>query len=256
MLRLLSAQPGASFLQDERGVRFLNPSMSPPSVVMMTRWPAADAEQYIDDELHRFEEHGAPVDWLLFPPSSPADMPLRLQQRGLAPGSTRWMLARLTALPPPLPMPSEFRIEVAESPAAMQVWSQVSAAGFGVSEAIGQRYHDAYVSRPRSCENVELRLHYIGYLGEFPVSSSTLVLAGGIAGIYDVSTVPEHRRKGYGSCLTRVGLEDAARRGYRYAGLNSSDLGYSVYQSLGFNVEFAIPEYRWEPRPAETRAAP
>ena len=82
-----------------------------------------------------------------------------------------------------------------------------------------------------------------------------LLLAGGIACIWDVSTVPEHRGKGYGSCLTRVGLEDARRKGYRYASLNSSDLGYPVYRSLGFNVEFAIPEYRWEPRRAETRAA-
>ena len=138
--------------------------------------------------------------------------------------------------------------EVAESPLAMDAWRRASAAGFGVSEATGQRYHDAYVGQPLGSENVELRRHYVGYLKDVPVSSSTLLLAGGIACMWDVSTLPEHRRKGYGACLTRVGLDDARRKGYRYASLNASSLGYSLYRSLGFNVECAIPEYRWPPR--------
>jgi ribosomal protein S18 acetylase RimI-like enzyme len=248
ILRLFSGQPGACFVQDDGGVRFLNRNEPPPSMVLMTRWPAAEVEDYLDAELRRCEEYGMPVDWYLFPPSSPADMPLRLQQRGLVPGSTPWLLTDLMTLPSPPSMPPNFRIEVAESPLAMDDWRRASAAGFGVSEATGQRYHDAYVGRPRNSENVELRRHYVGSLEDVPVSSSTLLLAGGIACMWDVSTMPEHRRKGYGACLTRVGLDDARRKGYRYASLNASALGYSVYRSLGFNVECAIPEYRWTPR--------
>ena len=66
--------------------------------------------------------------------------------------------------------------------------------------------------------------------------------------MWDVSTLPEHRRKGYGSWLTRAGLDDARRKGYRYASLNSSLMGYSVYRSLGFDVECEVPEYHWTPR--------
>jgi len=157
------------------------------------------------------------VDWYLFLPRSPADLPRRLQHRGLVPGSTRWLLTELATLPSPPSMPPSFRIEVAESSLAMDAWRGASAAGFGVSEAAGQRYHDVYVGQPRSSENVELRRHHVGYLKDVPVSSSTLLLAGGIACMWDVSTVPEHRRKGYGACLTRVGLDDARRKGYRYA---------------------------------------
>jgi ribosomal protein S18 acetylase RimI-like enzyme len=248
ILRLFSGQPGAWFYQDDRGVRFLNRNLPPESMVLMTRWPAADVEDYIGAELRRFEEYGVAVDWYLFPPSSPTDLPVRLQQRGLVPGSTRWLLTELATLPSPPSMPSNFRLEVAESSLSMDAWRRASAAGFGMSEASAQRYHDAYVGQPRSSENVELRIHYVGYVNDVPVSSSTLLLAGGIACMWDVSTAPEHRRKGYGSCLTRVGLDDARRKGYRYASLNSSSRGYSVYRSLGFNVEFAIPEYHWTPR--------
>jgi ribosomal protein S18 acetylase RimI-like enzyme len=248
ILRLFAGQPGAWFFQDDRGVRFLNRNVPPESMVLMTRWPAAEVEEYLDAELRRFEEYGIPVDWYLFPPSAPPDLPLRLQQRGLVPGSTPWLLIDLRTLPSPPAMPPNFRIEAAESPLAMDAWRRASAAGFGVSEATGQGYHDAYVGQPRSSENVELRLHYVGYLNDVPVCSSTLLLAGGIACMWDVSTVPEHRRTGYGACLTRVGLDEVRRRGYRYASLNSSALGYSLYRSLGFNVEFAVPEYHWTPR--------
>src|SRR5262249_51491061 len=145
-------------------------------------------------------------------------------------------------LPSPAPMPQNFRIEVADSPLSMDAWRRALTAGFGFSEAAGQRYHDAYIGQPRSSANVERRIEYVGYFEDVPVSSSMLLLAGGIACIWDVATVPEHRRKGYGACITRAGLDDARRRGYRYASLNSSDLGYPVYRSLGFNVEFCIPE--------------
>jgi hypothetical protein len=47
-LRLFSGQPGACFLEDDRGVRFLNRIAPPDSLVLMTRWPAAEAEECID----------------------------------------------------------------------------------------------------------------------------------------------------------------------------------------------------------------
>jgi ribosomal protein S18 acetylase RimI-like enzyme len=222
--------------------------------VMMTRWPADAVEALLDAEIRRFEEYGVRVDWYLFPPSSPADMPRRLQQRGLAPASTRWLLTELATLPSPPSLPPDLRIEIAASALAMDAWRRASAAGFGVNEATGQRYHDAYVGQPRSSENVELRIHYVGYLNDVPVSSSTLLLAGGIACMWDVSTVPEHRRNGYGACLTRAGLDDARRRGYRYASLNSSSAGYAMYRSLGFNIEVEIPEYHWTPQRERERA--
>ena len=65
ILRLFSGQPGACFVQDERGVRFLNRNVPPESMVLMTRWPAAAVENYLDAELRRFEEYGVPVDWYL-----------------------------------------------------------------------------------------------------------------------------------------------------------------------------------------------
>lgn len=253
LLRLFAGQPGMSFVEaegplpDDGGVRFLNLQSPPESNVLRTRWPTDGVEERIEAEIRCFEAAGVGVDWLLFPPVSPADLPERLEARGLARGSTRWLLADLTALPEPPPVPEGLSIVAAETPAEMAVWRQATTAGFGVSEAVGQRFHDAYVSGPRESNRVALRRHYVGMVEGVPVSSSMLLLAAGIACIWDVSTPPEYRRKGYGSCLTRAALEDARRMGYRYASLNSSNLGYSMYCALGFTTEFAITELCWSP---------
>ena len=94
----------------------------------------------------------------------------------------------------------------------------------------------------------------VGWVDAGGAVLAACLLAGGIACMWDVSTVPEHRRNGYGACLTRAGLDDAKRRGYRYASLNSSSAGYAMYRSLGFNVEVEIPEYHWTPQRERERA--
>jgi ribosomal protein S18 acetylase RimI-like enzyme len=55
-----------------------------------------------------------------------------------------------------------------------------------------------------------------------------------VAGIYDVATLPEARGRGIGSTLTLVPLLDARRVGYRTGVLQSSEMGYEVYQKMGF----------------------
>jgi GNAT superfamily N-acetyltransferase len=66
------------------------------------------------------------------------------------------------------------------------------------------------------------------------VATSLLYLADGLAGIYCVATLPEHRGKGLGAYATAEALRAAQRLGYEIAILQSSPMGHSVYRSLGF----------------------
>jgi len=88
--------------------------------------------------------------------------------------------------------------------------------------------------------------HYVGYLGDAAVTSSTLLLAGGISGIYDVSTVPSVRRMGLGVAITLAGLRAAQERGYRYAVLQASEEGHALYEKLGFAELYHEVNYRWQ----------
>jgi ribosomal protein S18 acetylase RimI-like enzyme len=104
-------------------------------------------------------------------------------------------------------------------------------------------YYDAYARHgygPGACS-----LHYTGYLGDLPVTSGTLLDAGGSATIYDVSTPPAFRRQGFGGALTHFLMGEIRRRGYAETWIWSSDLGQTVYQKLGYiDIDFGLREYK------------
>ena len=54
-------------------------------------------------------------------------------------------------------------------------------------------------------------------------------------------------RQIYGAALVHVLIEEARRAGCSHASLNSSPVGRAMYRSLGFDLEVAIPEFRWAP---------
>jgi ribosomal protein S18 acetylase RimI-like enzyme len=86
------------------------------------------------------------------------------------------------------------------------------------------------------------------YLGRFngePVAASTLACAAGVAGIYNVVTLPAARGRGIGSAMTLAPLRDARAIGYRVGVLQSSALGVSVYRRIGFQSYCTIERYRW-----------
>jgi GNAT superfamily N-acetyltransferase len=58
----------------------------------------------------------------------------------------------------------------------------------------------------------------------------------GVAGIYHVGVVPQARNKGIGKAVTLAACLHARDMGYRYAVLNSTDIGKPAYRRLGFRT--------------------
>lgn len=102
-------------------------------------------------------------------------------------------------------------------------------------------YHTSATCRP-----------YLALRNGEPVGTSLLLLGGGMAGIYCVTTLEKARRMGIGRASTMATLWDARRIGYRFATLQSSQMGYKIYQDLGFQevctfALYTLPATTWSP---------
>jgi ribosomal protein S18 acetylase RimI-like enzyme len=76
--------------------------------------------------------------------------------------------------------------------------------------------------------------NYLAYLEGTPIAGCSVGYGAGVAGIYNVGTLPSARGRGIGRAITLRGLLDARARGYKVGVLEASGMGYNVYKQLGF----------------------
>jgi GNAT superfamily N-acetyltransferase len=75
---------------------------------------------------------------------------------------------------------------------------------------------------------------FVGYVSGVPAATARLVCFGAVAEITGVVTVPEYRRRGYGTALTWAAVAEGAARACTATTLTASPLGYPVYVRMGF----------------------
>ncbi|AYG04669.1 GNAT family N-acetyltransferase [Gryllotalpicola protaetiae] len=78
--------------------------------------------------------------------------------------------------------------------------------------------------------------YFVGEVEGEPVATALGLMLEDHVGIFDVATLPEYRRRGFGAALTAAVIDDAMDRGAGWAWLQSSPAGFGVYESLGFRT--------------------
>lgn len=87
--------------------------------------------------------------------------------------------------------------------------------------------------------------------GVLAASATALTYGKDLAWIGLVLTLPEYRKRGFGRLLMLRALEFLESRGVAHTALDATDMGYPLYESLGFVTETIVE--RWE-RPARQEA--
>ncbi len=87
-------------------------------------------------------------------------------------------------------------------------------------------------------------LGYVGYRQDEPVSTAAVVVGGGVAGVYNVATLPGFQRRGYGESVMRHALEEVRReQGISRSILQSTPAGYRLYERMGYRPITTVAVY-------------
>lgn len=98
----------------------------------------------------------------------------------------------------------------------------------------GESFRELNAKLPHG-ENTAFR-HYVGYYQDQPVSAATLFVNGETAMIHNIATIPGFRKRGFGSAITLKVMQEAKHLGVKFCFLDSSNIGLTIYQKLGFKI--------------------
>lgn len=188
--------------------------------------PVDDPDQVVADAIAFMAEHGVP--WMLWVRDGVDDALLDAARRaGLtdADGPPGMALPSIGDVPPP---PDGLEVWLVEDRAGIETARDVLTRGFGMpAEVSDVMVTEALVAD----ERIGI---VVGSVDGTPVSSALVSVTGTTAGVYNVATPPEFRRRGYGAAVTWAAIEEGARRGCDHSVLQASEMGAPVYRAMGF----------------------
>ncbi len=210
---------------------------------MCARLPPEEIDNTVQSIIAQAKSRNVPLLWWTGPQTSPADLGKCLERYGFVNEDNMPRMAIvLASLKENLPTPAGFHVQRVKDDVTLKLWSQVCGAGFGMPDFAAEGFYD-FISHA-GLETVQV---YLGWLDEKPVATSLQSLAAGVAGIYNVATLPEARRQGIGAVMTAFPLCEARAMGYKAGILGASEMGVGVYRSLGFQEYCQIGQYVWSP---------
>ncbi len=247
LLAWYSSWPGGEVRRDEdlqltsSGVRFRAINV----VALANLSPAATAGR-IDEAIAWMRVRTDRWRWLVGLTSRPLDLEERLLAAGLIQvgnslGMALDLVAWRTSAGALAPAPAGVTVELVSDEPALARWRDVQQRGLGLDNEATEAWWLAH--RRLGFDPASPLLNWVASVDGEPVAAAALFLGAGVAGIYNVCTVPEARRRGIGAAVTAAALREAASRRLRVAVLGSSEMGYPVYRRLGFQEVSRLRSY-------------
>lgn len=184
---------------------------------------AQNAGSILDEIMLYYQQHptrGAGC-WSL-DPVQPADLGVKLLARGFQPGwRPQWMAKDLNIITDHL-IPDGVEIR-ADSHTHIHTIYGLPYSGL----------NDGGVNQPILNAFPENTQRFLAFLNGKIVAQAAVLLAEGVAGIYNVGVIPSARNNGIGKAIVLAACNFAHAAGYNYAVLNAT--GRRMYQQAGFS---------------------
>ena len=134
----------------------------------------------------------------------------------------------LNPIPSILPSaPSGLRVSRVTS-ATVDDYAEVLSAGFAIPREIADALLGPWLFGEAD------RAGFLGTIDAKAIGSAALFRSDGVAGVYNIATVPQSRSSGVGTAMTCAAIAAGRKAGSDCAILQASQQGEPVYQRMGF----------------------
>jgi GNAT superfamily N-acetyltransferase len=206
-------------------------------VVVWADFEPATVEQRLDQLIAAFDARRTSVIWWYVPDHRPRDLRDRLERRSFhLRDDTTGMAMDLAELPDAVPAPDGVDVVEVDDPEAIARYVDVIIRSMAIDHPTVPA--DAAVVR---ADHIRSRLgedplsrRFVALLDGEPVATSRLSMAGGVAGLYTMVTLPHAQRRGIGFAMAHRAMAAGRDAGMRLGALQATAMGYPIYRKLGF----------------------
>jgi ribosomal protein S18 acetylase RimI-like enzyme len=207
------------------------------NIVCRARLTIDQAPQYIRTAIGFFEQARQPFSWWVGPAVRPTNLGQLLIDAGLQRADTELaMAADLASLRTDDTTLAGLEIRRVGSVAELQDFARIIA---GPAE---RQFYELAAPALLATDSPQWR--YVGYLDGLPAATAELTASGGLAGLYNITTLESFRRRGIGTAITLLPLLDARAAGFHTGFLQAAAAGVGMYTRIGFQHFGDITEYK------------
>lgn len=212
------------------------------NMIMRARLDADNVEATVKRIAHRARDKGYGALWRVDEASTPQDLDYYLLKYGFRDvGNEPGMAVNLSDQQDKIKLTDGVALRLLADESQLETFVTTVLKGFEMPKFL----HEPMCSLWRAGgldESSNFRHYYATLHGEM-VGTGTLFLGGGVAGIYNITTLEQARRRGIGEAITRQLMQAGFEQGYKVGILQASEMGQGIYERIGFEVVCNYRDY-------------
>lgn len=200
-----------------------------------------DSKRFVKSIRKEYKKRKTPFLWRLWDHDKPKDIETLLMKNGGQKfQSTTLMAIDLDEFDPFSERPPELMVQTLKYGADARKFAECTCTTFGIPNEMKVPVTEIIEMQDQNIGN------YIGYIGSTAVGTATRFYSNGIAGIYNVATLPQFQGKGIGMEILNSLLLDVKQDGYQTVILHATPAGLRLYEKLGFQAYGEMKQYFFE----------
>jgi ribosomal protein S18 acetylase RimI-like enzyme len=206
-----------------------------PNMIYNTTFPEENLDEFVAKNIEAIKTKQAPAFWLLEDDALEKKLSQKLIIFGMRP-IMHWTGMGFKANETlEIKLSSNTTIKSVSTDEELNAWKDILSKALMTSNRIQDGIFESLYTK----DNLEL---YLVLDNDVPVATGLAYFSDKVCGIYMIATLDEHRRKGYGSAVTKHCINAAHQKGITNIVLQASDKGVSIYKKMGFKeyCEFNI----------------